>query len=77
MDTKAVEVTYEAAHCIYAGRMDLLRRGIWMGRAPFKKNAPALFRIPEIEAFDIDYPWQFPVAEALYTRGTPIDSRVI
>jgi CMP-N-acetylneuraminic acid synthetase len=74
MDTKAVEVTYEAAHCMYAGRMDFLRRGTWMGTVPFKKNAPALFPIPELEAFDIDYPWQFPVAEALYARGMARES---
>jgi CMP-N-acetylneuraminic acid synthetase len=66
MDTKAVGVTYEAAHCLYAGRMDLLRKGVWMGEAPFRKNAPALFPIPELEAFDIDFEWQFRVAEVLY-----------
>jgi CMP-N-acetylneuraminic acid synthetase len=68
MDTKAVGVTYEAAHCLYAGRMDHLRQGIWMGQTPFRKNAPALFPIPELEAFDIDFEWQFHVAEALYKR---------
>jgi CMP-N-acetylneuraminic acid synthetase len=73
LDTKAVGVTYEAAHCLYAGRMDLLRKGIWMGETPFRKNAPALFPIPEVEAFDIDYPWQLQVAEALY-RSTLIPS---
>jgi len=73
MDTKEVSVTYQAAHCLYAGRMDLLRKGIWMGKSPFRKNAPALFPIPELEAFDIDYPWQFRVAEVLY-RSTAIPS---
>jgi CMP-N-acetylneuraminic acid synthetase len=68
MDTKAVGVTYEAAHCLYAGRMDHLRQGVWMGQAPFRKNAPALFPIPELEAFDIDFEWQFYVAETLYNR---------
>ena len=70
MDTKAVGITYEAAHCLYAGRMDLLRQGLWMGEVPFRKNAPVLFPIAEIEAFDIDYPWQFSVAEALYKTFT-------
>jgi CMP-N-acetylneuraminic acid synthetase len=68
MDTKAVGVTYEAAHCLYAGRMDSLRNGIWMGEAPFRKNAPAIFPIPELEAFDIDFEWQFDVAQELYRQ---------
>lgn len=73
MDTKAVGVTYEAAHCLYAGRMDLLRKGVWMGETPFRRNSPALFPIPELEAFDIDYAWQFRVADALYAanHGAP------
>jgi CMP-N-acetylneuraminic acid synthetase len=68
MDTKAVGVTYEAAHCLYAGRLDRLRDGVWMGEAPFRRNAPALFAVPELEAFDIDFEWQFRVAEALYRQ---------
>ena len=31
MNTKMVGVTYEAAHCLYAGRMDKIGEGIWMG----------------------------------------------
>ena len=31
--------------------MDLLRQGLWMGEVPFRKNAPVLFPIAEIEAF--------------------------
>ncbi|HLF55878.1 MAG TPA: hypothetical protein VI942_03435 [Thermoanaerobaculia bacterium] len=69
MDTKAVGVTYEAAHCLYAGRLDRLRRGVWMAEAPFRKDAPALFPVPELEAFDIDFEWQFRLAEALYRQG--------
>jgi CMP-N-acetylneuraminic acid synthetase len=73
MDTKAVGVTYEAAHCLYAGRLDRLREGVWMAEAPFRKGAPALFPVPELEAFDIDFECQFRVAEALYRqlRGRP------
>ena len=64
MNTKTVEVTYEAAHCLYAGRMDKIGKGIWMGNF----NMPGeieLFSIPEKEAFDIDYEWQFDLAEKL------------
>lgn len=66
LDTKKVGVTYEAAHCLYAGRMDKIKEGIWMGEAPFQKNKPAIFPVPEQEIFDIDYGWEFDVAEALY-----------
>lgn len=66
LNTKLVGVTYEAAHCLYAGRLDTIKDGIWMAPPPFKKNSPALFVVPEEEVFDIDYQWQFEVAEALY-----------
>jgi CMP-N-acetylneuraminic acid synthetase len=68
MDTKAVGVTYEAAHCLYAGSTRRLREGVWMAETPFRKDAPVLFPVPELEAFDIDYEWQFRVAEALYRQ---------
>lgn len=67
MNTKAVEKTYEAAHCLYAGRMDKIGKGIWMGDF----NTPGdieLFPMSEREAFDIDYGWQFELAEALYSN---------
>tara|TARA_Y100001972_G_C7635453_1_gene319007 strand:+ start:476 stop:1165 length:690 start_codon:yes stop_codon:yes gene_type:complete len=65
MNTKVVDVTYEAAHCLYAGRMDLIGEGIWMG--DFRKDGDIeLFSMPERECFDIDYDWQFEVAEKLY-----------
>ena len=42
-----------------------------MAPPPFKKNSPALFVVPEYETFDIDYDWQFNVAEALYQNNEP------
>jgi len=69
LNTKLVEPTYEAAHCLYAGRMDTIKDGIWMAKPPFTKNKPALFEVPEGEVFDIDYQWQFEVAEALYLKN--------
>ena len=66
LNTKLVEKTYEAAHCLYAGRMDTIKDGVWMSKPPFTKNSPELFIVPELEVFDIDYPWQFKVAETLY-----------
>ena len=68
MNTKEVEKTYEAAHCLYASRMDTIKDEIWMGDAPFTKGNPELFEMDELEVFDIDYPWQFEVGEVLYEK---------
>lgn len=59
MNTKEVEVTLEAAHVLYAGRLDLISQGYWMGKPPYTKNNPALFEIDEFECLDIDHEWQF------------------
>ncbi len=68
LNTKLVEKTYEAAHCLYAGKLETIKDGIWMAKPPFKKNSPAIFEVPEFEIFDIDYPWQFEVAEAIFKK---------
>jgi len=68
MNTKVVETTYEAAHCLYASRIDTIKDEIWMGDAPFTKGNPELFEMDELEVFDIDYPWQFEVGEVLYNK---------
>jgi len=57
MNTKLVETTYEAAHCLYAGKTKFIGDGVWMG--DFKKNEIELFPIEERECFDIDYDWEF------------------
>jgi CMP-N-acetylneuraminic acid synthetase len=66
MNTKVVETTYEAANCLYAGKMKLIGDGIWMG--DFTKNEIELFSIDEKECFDIDYNWQFEIGEVLYEK---------
>lgn len=69
MNTKTADVIYEAAHCLYAGRMDKIGEDIWMGDF----NAPGsieLFPMEEQEVFDIDYEWQFRLAESLYRSNT-------
>lgn len=67
MNTKRVEPTYQAAHCLYAGLRERIAEGVWMGS--FREAGdPVLFEVDEFEAFDIDYPWQFEMAEALYAR---------
>ena len=64
MNTKIVEPIYEAAHCLYASRLDIIKEGYWMD-----KNIPPqpkLFIMEELETFDIDYEWQFKLGEKLY-----------
>jgi CMP-N-acetylneuraminic acid synthetase len=65
MNTKVVEETYKGAHCLYASNMKAMKDDIWMGTFA-EKNNPELFTLNEEECFDIDYEWQFNVAEKLY-----------
>ena len=65
MNTKVVERTNEAAHCLYAGRMDLIKEGVWMGDFN-DPGAIELYVMKEEECLDIDYPWQFNMCESLY-----------
>lgn len=67
MNTKAVEPTYEAAHVLYASRMDLIKDEKFMGDFE-KPGGIKLFEMDELEAFDIDEQWQFEVAETLYEK---------
>ena len=66
MNTKYVEKTYEAAHCLYASKLDIIKENKFMGS--FQKNDPVLFEMDEFESFDIDYPWQFKLAESYYSQ---------
>lgn len=64
MNTKTADIVYEAAHCLYASRLDTIGSGIWMGdfNDPESIN---LFVVKEGECFDIDYDWQFSRAESI------------
>ena len=64
MNTKNVEPIYEAAHCLYASRLDIIKQGYWMDTN--YPPQPELFVMKELEAFDIDYEWQFQLGEQLY-----------
>ena len=66
MNTKVIEPTYEAAHCLYASRLDTIKDNKFM--VDYSKENLTLFTIPELEAFDIDYEWQFKTAELLYEK---------
>ena len=51
MNTKTIPFTYEAAHCLYAGRMDKIKEGVWMG--DFNKPGDIeLFPMEEEECLD-------------------------
>jgi len=65
LNTKVVDVTYEAGHCLYASRLDSIGKGKWVGDWK-RKGDIGLFPVKEMEAFDIDYGWQFNVAEQLF-----------
>ncbi len=69
MNTKAVEPTYEAAHVLYASRLDLVVEDKFMGDFE-AEGGIKLHTMPELEAFDIDYEWQFTTAEVLYNEHT-------
>jgi len=67
MNTKFVEPIYEAAHCLYASRLDIIGKGYWMDTN--YPPQPELYVMKELEAFDIDYEWQFQLGEQLYKMG--------
>tara|TARA_B110000977_G_C11027737_1_gene473924 strand:- start:27 stop:710 length:684 start_codon:yes stop_codon:yes gene_type:complete len=63
-NTKFVEPYYEAAHVLYASRMDIIKDSYFItNKIPVE---PHLFTMSEAEAFDIDHDWQFKIAEQLY-----------
>jgi CMP-N-acetylneuraminic acid synthetase len=47
--------------------MEKIGQNIWMGDFT-KPGDIELFEVPEEEIFDIDYEWQFDVAEQIYLR---------
>ena len=65
LNTKAVEETFEAAHSLYASRIDTIKNNLFMGTFK-KKGDPVLFEMEESETFDIDYEWQFKMANNHY-----------
>ena len=67
MNTKAVDPVYEAAHVLYASPMDIIKDERFMGDFE-KEGGIKLFKMDELEAFDIDYDWQFTVGEVLYKK---------
>ena len=72
MNTKNVQITKEAAHCLYASRLSSIGDGVWMGDFS-KKGEIELYPVPEEECYDVDYEWQFPLVEAVYKQKNNID----
>jgi len=67
LNTKFVSYLYEGAHSIYIWNANRVRREL--KRWDFTKNDPYLYEIPEEEYFDIDYRWQFDLAERMYLQN--------
>ena len=64
MNTKLINYTYEAAHCLDASRLNIIKDGHWIdSQIPINPN---FFVIDEFEAYDIDYSWQFELYEKIY-----------
>ena len=74
MDTKWVAPYYEAAHCLYAGRLDRIGQGVGMDDMD-RPGDLSLFELDELEAFDIDYEWQFHVGEVLFNSSDKLPKR--
>lgn len=65
MNTKTAKIIREAAHCLYAGSLEKIGQGVWMGDFN-KPNDIELWSMAERECLDIDYEWQFKMCESLY-----------
>lgn len=66
MNTKLVPPIYEAAHTLYASKLEWVKDGYWLDNQT--PPQPELVEMNELEAFDIDYEWQFKTAEQLYVN---------
>tara|TARA_R100000008_G_scaffold80933_1_gene63732 strand:- start:1232 stop:1906 length:675 start_codon:yes stop_codon:yes gene_type:complete len=66
LNTKAVDVTYKAAHVLYASRMDIIKEDRFMGNFEVEGGIK-LYPMDEMECFDIDYEWQFKLGEQLWS----------
>ena len=66
LNTKYVDHIYEGAHSIYIWSAKRVRKEL--KRWDFVLNDPYLYEIPEDEFFDIDYQWQFDLAEKMYLQ---------
>ena len=76
LNTKAVGITYQAAHCLRAGRLDTIGAGQWVGSFQ-KPNDPVLYIIEnEREMLDVDNEWEFDICEA-YWQYSQANGKVV
>ena len=69
LETKLVDPVWEAAHTLYIWRREeVVRHNRFFPMAP---GDPYLFQIPPEEMCDVDLPWQFERAEAIYRAERP------
>ena len=64
LNTKLVEECFKVGHCLYASTMEGIRTNNYMG--DYTKNNPALFELEPEQCIDIDYQWEFDMANAYY-----------
>lgn len=67
LNTKTAHAVKEAAHCLYAGSLENIGKGIWMGDLS-NKGEVKLYTMPEREALDIDESWQFVMCSEYYAK---------
>ena len=63
-NTKFIDSNYEAGHCLTGTELSLIKDGKIISKDFPNKINP--FVVDELEAWDIDEPWQFTVGEKLY-----------
>ena len=69
LNTKSVDLPtlYQAAHTLYAGRLDDVADGIQLG--DFSPGYPEIYPLDsKVETLDIDNQEEFEIAEAVYTQ---------
>lgn len=74
LETKMVTPIFEAAHSLYAGTMTDISKNVYMGTF-ICKNDPEMFVLPDDEFIDIDWPYQFTAAEAIYSARCIIENQ--
>ena len=65
LSTKTIREIKEAAHVLYASRMDIISDSKFMGDFQ-AEGGIKLFPMDDLESFDIDYDWQFKLGELIY-----------
>lgn len=66
LNTKMVDHCFKAGHCLYASKMEGIKMNNYMG--DYTKNNPVLHSLKEEECIDIDYEWEFEMANAYYIK---------